>query len=86
MSNHSIKSVLLDYGGVIADEGFQNGLRAMAHEQGLDGDAMLQVAKYAVYDSGFVLGSGTENKFWTCMREGSGLKGSDAELTKRILE
>ena len=86
MSNHSIKAVLLDYGGVIADEGFQNGLRAMADEQGLDGDAMLQVAKYAVYDSGFVLGSGTENEFWTCMREGSGLKGSDAELTKRILE
>ena len=86
MSNHPIKAVLLDYGGVIADEGFQNGLRAMSREQGLDGDATLQVAKYAVYDSGFVLGWGTENEFWTCMRERAGLQGSDAELTGRVLE
>jgi len=86
MSNNSIKAVLLDYGGVIADEGFQNGLRAMAREQGLDERTMMNVARSAVYDSGFVLGRGTENEFWKCMREGAGLKGSDTELTKRVLE
>jgi putative hydrolase of the HAD superfamily len=86
MSNNSIKAVLLDYGGVIADEGFQNGLRAMAREQGLDEDTMMNVASSAVYSSGFVLGQGTENEFWKCMREGVGLKGSDADLTKRVLE
>ena len=86
MSNHPIKAVLLDYGGVIADEGFQNGLRAMAREQGLDENTMMNVARSAVYDSGFILGWGTENEFWQCMREGSGLKGSDAELTQRILD
>jgi len=86
MSNHPIKAVLLDYGGVIADEGFQNGLRAMAREQGLDENTMMNVARSAVYDSGFILGWGTEDEFWQCMREGSGLKGSDAELTRRVLE
>ena len=86
MSNNSIKAVLLDYGGVIADEGFQNGLRDMAREQGLDEGMMMNVARSAVYDSGFVLGRGTENEFWKCMREGAGLKGSDTELTKRVLE
>lgn len=86
MSNHSIKAVLLDYGGVIADEGFQNSLRAMAREQGLDEDAMMNVARSAVYDSGFILGWGTEDEFWKWMREGSGLKGSDTELTKRVLD
>ena len=85
MSINSVKAVLLDYGGVIADEGFQDGLRAMAREQGLDEGTMMNVARNAVYDSGFVLGEGTENEFWTCMREGVGLKGTDAELTKRIL-
>ena len=85
MSINSVKAVLLDYGGVIADEGFQDGLRAMAREQGLDEGTMMKVARNAVYDSGFVLGEGTENEFWTCMREGAGLKGTDAELTKRIL-
>ena len=86
MSNHPIKAVLLDYGGVIADEGFQNGLRAMAREQGLDENMMMNVARSAVYDSGFILGWGTEDQFWQWMREGSGLKGSDAELTRRILD
>ena len=86
MSNNSIKAVLLDYGGVIADEGFQDGLRAMAREQGLDEGTMMNVARNAVYDSGFLLGRGTENEFWKCMREGAGLKGSDTELTKRVLE
>jgi len=86
MSNHSIKAVLFDYGGVIADEGFQNGLRAMAREQELDETTMMNVARSAVYDSGFILGWGTEDEFWQCMREGTGLKGSDAELTKRVLD
>lgn len=78
--------MLFDYGGVIADEGFQNGLRAMSYEQGIDVNTMMNVARSAVYDSGFILGWGTEEQFWNWMREGSGLQGSDTELTKRILE
>jgi len=78
--------VLFDYGGVIADEGFQNGLRAMSHEQGINVNTMMNVARSAVYDSGFILGWGSEEQFWNWMREGSGLQGSDTELTKRILE
>lgn len=86
MAKQFIKAVLLDYGGVIADEGFQNGLRAMAREQGLDPEVMMNVARDAVYDSGFVLGQGTEQAFWAMMREGSGISGSDAALTQRVLE
>lgn len=86
MSKPLIKAILLDYGGVIADEGFQNGLRALAREQGLDEEAMMMVAKHAVYDSGFILGWGSEQEFWTMMREGSGLKGDDRELTRRVLD
>ena len=86
MSSQLIKAVLFDYGGVIAEEGFRNGLLAMAHEQGLDIDTTLNVAKRAVYDSGFVLGWGSASEFWKLMREGSGLKGSDSVLTERILE
>jgi len=86
MSNKSVKAVLLDYGGVIAEEGFRNELVVIAREQGLDTDTMLGVARREVYESGFVLGWGTEETFWTSMREGTGLRGSDAELTKRVLD
>ena len=58
MSNQSIKAVLLDYGGVIAEEGFQNSLRAMAREQGLDvrhgdGIAALAATGPAAFKTGF---------------------------------
>ncbi len=86
MAKHTIKALLLDYGGVIADEGFQNGLRALSREQGLDEGATLQVAKHAVYDSGFILGWGTEKDLWRMMRDGAGLTGSDTELTRRVLD
>ena len=86
MSNQPVRAVLLDYGGVIAEEGFRNGLAAMAVEQGLAAGRVLDVARRAVYDSGFVVGRGTEAAFWEAMRDGSGLRGSDAELTRRILD
>ena len=86
MPKQLIKAVLFDYGGVIAEEGFRNGLLALAREQGLDTDTTLNVAKRAVYDSGFVLGQGKASDFWQSMRTGSGLRGSDTVLTQRILE
>lgn len=86
MLNRSIKAVLFDYGGVLAEEGFHNGLVAMAREQGLNMDDMPKAAMQAVYDSGFVLGRGTAADFWALMRGRTGLKGEDAALTKRILD
>lgn len=86
MSTQAIKAILLDYGGVIAEEGFRGELVAMAREQGLDPHEVLQVARYAVYDSGFVLGTGSEEAFWASMREDSGLRGDDAEMTARVLD
>jgi len=86
MKKHTIKALFLDYGGVIADEGFQNSLREISREQGLDENATLQVAKYAVYDSGFIVGSGTENDLWKIMREDAGLRGNDDELSERVLQ
>lgn len=80
-----LKAVLFDYGGVLADEGFHNGLVALATEQGLDATAMLNEGKKAVYDSGFVLGHGSAADFWARMRERTGLAGEDEDLTERIL-
>jgi putative hydrolase of the HAD superfamily len=80
-----ISAMLFDYGGVLAEEGFRNGLIALAKEQSLNVDAMPTEGMKAVYDSGFVLGRGTAADFWTLMRERTGLIGDDAVLTDRIL-
>ena len=84
MSN--IKAILFDYGGVLADEGFRNGLKALAREQGLDVSQMPQQGMRAVYDSGFVLGRGTAADFWALLRQRTGLQGEYETLTQRILE
>jgi putative hydrolase of the HAD superfamily len=80
-----ISAVLFDYGGVLAEEGFHNGLIALAKEQSLNLEAMPTEGMKAVYDSGFVLGLGTAADFWKLMRERTGLVGDDAVLTERIL-
>ena len=80
-----IKAVLFDFGGVLAEEGFSNGLVTMAREQRLDVDGMPNAAMRAVYDSGFVLGQGTAADFWALLRERTGLDGDEEILTKRIL-
>lgn len=85
MKGKVIDAVLFDFGGVLAEEGFRNGLVALAKEQGLDTEAMPKEGMMAVYDSGFVLGRGTASDFWTLLRKRTGLVGDNAELSERIL-
>ena len=83
---HRIRAVLFDFGGVIAEEGFRDGLRALAGQQGLDPDAVSREGRLAVHDSGYVTGSGSESDFWALLRRRTGLAGTDAELTRAILD
>lgn len=83
---NAIRAVLFDFGGVVAEEGFRDGLVALATEQGLDAGNTHREGILAVYDSGFVLGKGTEADFWALMRRRTGVAGADAKLTGRILD
>jgi putative hydrolase of the HAD superfamily len=81
-----IRAVLFDYGGVLAEEGFSNGLEALAREQDLAVKDMTAEGMQAVYDSGFVLGKGSEAGFWKLLRARTGLSGGDAALHDRMIE
>ena len=81
----AIRAVLFDFGGVLAEEGFGHGLEALAREQQLQVGDMVRQGMQAVYDSGFVLGRGSEADFWSLLRRRTGLRGDDAQLTRRIL-
>jgi putative hydrolase of the HAD superfamily len=80
-----ITAILFDFGGVLAEEGFRNGLVALASEQALDVNDFPRQGMRAVYDSRFVLGQGTEADFWDLLRQRSGLVGADEELKARIM-
>lgn len=83
--NPPIRAVLFDFGGVVAEEGFREGLSAIARAQGLDPEGLLEAGMDAVYDSGFVIGRATEHEFWALMRQRTGIRGTDAELTQMVL-
>ena len=80
-----IKVILFDFGGVIAEEGFKNGLQAIARKQGLDPDRFFSVAQDLVYSTGYVLGQADEPAYWEAIRKETGLRISDAQLRKEVL-
>ncbi len=84
-SSPTIRAVLFDFGGVLAEEGFRDGLRAIAKAQGLDPDEVHPIGLDTVYDSGYVLGRGSEADFWALMRQRAGIRGDDEELSREIL-
>lgn len=80
-----IQAILLDFGGVIAEEGFQQGLYAIAGKFGLDRKRFFQLANEAVYNSGYVTGTGSEKDYWNEVRKHSGIMATDEELRQEIL-
>lgn len=78
--NGKIGTVLFDFGGVIAEEGFKQGLLHIARERGLEEQSFLAAAFDATYSTGYVLGRGTEERFWEEVRRKTGLSGPDVSL------
>ena len=81
-----IKAVLFDFGGVIAEEGFREGLFDLADRYGLDREEVFAAGREAVHGTGYVTGTGTEAAFWQALRERYGFEEADAELTAAVLE
>jgi len=75
-----IDVVLFDFGGVIAEEGFKQGIIAIAAAHGFDETALVQAAFDATYSTGYVLGNGTESDFWNEVKNKTGLNGLDVSL------
>lgn len=84
-SDKTPRAVLFDYGGVLATEGFREGLQEIARRQGLDPLEVHRAGMDAIYDSGYITGQGGEAEFWAMMRERTGLVGIDEELRGEIL-
>ncbi|MGD0885144.1 MAG: HAD family phosphatase [Thermodesulfovibrionales bacterium] len=79
------KAVIFDFGGVLAEEGFKNGLNAIAMDNGLDPEEFFQTASKLMYQTGYVTGMCHEHHFWTVLRETAGLTDSDEALRDEIL-
>lgn len=81
----SIKCITFDFGGVIAEEGFREGMRAIALRFGLDPEETIKMAFGLVFETRFVEGGCTEKDLWDHFRKGTGVTGDDATLRKMVL-
>jgi putative hydrolase of the HAD superfamily len=81
----TVEAILFDFGGVIAEEGFRNGLVAIARASGLPVEPFLASAYELVYDVGYVLGRADGSVYWGALRKETGIEGTDRELREVIL-
>jgi FMN phosphatase YigB (HAD superfamily) len=84
VSECSVDVVLFDFGGVIADEGFVNGLAAIAEMNHRNPESIIKAGFDVVHKTGYVLGKSDEKTFWQVLREETGIKGSDEILRDEI--
>jgi putative hydrolase of the HAD superfamily len=81
----SVDIALFDFGGVLADEGFANGLKAIGRNNGFDPDAFFRLGSSLVHETGYVTGRCGEAEYWNALREKTGIKAGDSELRDEIL-
>jgi putative hydrolase of the HAD superfamily len=81
-----LRAVLFDFGGVLAEEGFREGLKAIAKKKGLDLQDFYKISADLVYQTGYTIGRCDEHSYWTAVRRKTGVKGDDQEFREEILK
>ena len=80
-----IEAVLFDFGGVLSEEGFRNGLQAIANSNGLDEETFVRTANDVIHACGYVIGKVSESAYWEMLRGTTGIRGDDQYLRNEIL-
>ncbi|MYL83522.1 HAD-IA family hydrolase [Desulfovibrio aerotolerans] len=80
-----LAAVFFDFGGVLAEEGFREGLIHIATAAGRDPAEVLPLAYEMAWSTGFVLGSVDEAGFWEAFRRATGIAGRDEDLSAAVL-
>ncbi len=82
----TIKAFLFDFGGVLSEEGFKEGLKAIGKKNGLNPDDFYLLATELIHETGYVTGMVEEYYYWKIIRERTGIAGSDEELREEVLK
>jgi len=85
IQDRKIDMVVFDFGGVLAETGFEEGLRAVAMHNGLDETAFYNLAYDLIYSTGYLTGYIEEHAFWQVIREKTGIEDEDSILRDEVL-
>ncbi len=80
-----VELILFDFGGVVAEEGFRDGLAAIARQFGRDPGEVVSAGYELVYAVGYVTGRCDEHAFWQALRARTHITGSDQALAQELL-
>jgi len=81
-----IDTVLFDFGGVLAEEGFRDGLAAIGRRSALAEEDVVRMGHELVLATGYVTGHARESLWWDALRTEAGIGGEDESLRREILE
>jgi putative hydrolase of the HAD superfamily len=81
-----IRAIIFDFGGVLAEEGFKEGLKAIGKRKGLNPVDFYKMTSEMVFQVGYITGNSDEDAYWNTVREKTGVKESDKELREEILK
>ena len=84
--NDAIQAVLFDFGGVLADEGFRNGLFSIARMNQLEQVPFWETARDLIASCGYLTGRANEADYFARLRASTGIEQADAELRRIILD
>lgn len=85
-TNQLIQVIFMDFGGVLAEEGFKNGLMAMGAGTSLGSQKFFEIAQDSIYQSGYLVGKAHESDYWNAVREQTGITMSDIDMRMEILK
>jgi putative hydrolase of the HAD superfamily len=80
-----ITSIIFDFGGVIAEEGFKEGLCAIGARNRLDPERFFVVARELIYETGYITGHTPERAYWDAVRRTTGVQSADVDLREEII-
>ncbi|PLX69192.1 MAG: HAD family phosphatase [Denitrovibrio sp.] len=81
-----ITAVFFDFGGVIAEEGWENGLNDIASFHGFDPQLFFDDARDVLWNTGYMYGRAMENVFWTTLAKRYEFKMSYHQMREKIFE
>lgn len=82
---YNIDVVLFDFGGVLAEKGFEEGLRAIAIRNGLNEESFHAMVLDLIQTTGYLTGHCDEHTFWQAIRDKTGIMEQDEALRSDIL-
>ncbi len=80
-----IKALFLDFGGVIAEEGYKNSLLNIAGRYGIQKDIFFKKCADLIYETGYIVGKNNQSGYFEAIRRHFDIKFEDSEFERIIL-